>query len=227
MNRNLKRLNCLKQPALLCLLLAMALLCGCMPAGGAAPAAEDGPGLAVVTLPPAGDTAEPAETPEPAAPAPELTEAPETQEPEPETAADPAPGPEAVPTEEPVPFPEPEPEPTPEPEDVTEDGEYSSPEEVAEYLHRFGHLPGNYISKREAQDLGWNSREGNLWEVAPGKSIGGDSFGNREGLLPQGRYHECDVNFDGGFRGSERLIYGEDGSIWYTSDHYESFTQLY
>ena len=110
---------------------------------------------------------------------------------------------------------------------ITEDGEYSSPGEVAEYIHTYGKLPGNFITKNKARDLGWDSSKGNLWDVAPGKSIGGDRFGNYEGLLPDGKYRECDVNYAGGYRGAERLIYGEDGSVWYTSDHYQSFTQLY
>lgn len=119
------------------------------------------------------------------------------------------------------------PEDEPLPSSVEKDGSYTTPEDVAEYIHTFGTLPENFITKREAMTLGWLSSEGNLWEVAPGKSIGGDNFGNREGLLPEGRYHECDVNYEGGFRGSERLIYGEDGGIWYTGDHYVSFEQLY
>ena len=110
---------------------------------------------------------------------------------------------------------------------ITQDGEYSSPEDVAEYLHTYGKLPGNFITKNAARDLGWDSSKGNLWDVAPGKSIGGDYFGNYEGLLPEGKYRECDVNYAGGYRGAERLIYGEDGSVWYTNDHYQSFTQLY
>ena len=63
--------------------------------------------------------------------------------------------------------------------------------------------------------------------MAPGKSIGGDRFGNYEGLLPDGNYRECDVNYEGGYRGAERLIYDQNGSVYYTNDHYESFTQLY
>lgn len=110
---------------------------------------------------------------------------------------------------------------------VEKDGSYTSPEDVAEYIHTFGTLPDNFITKKEAQALGWVSSEGNLWDVAPEKSIGGDYFGNREGLLPEGNYHECDVNYTGGYRGSERIIYGDDGSIWYTNDHYQSFEQLY
>lgn len=114
--------------------------------------------------------------------------------------------------------------------DISEDGEYSSKEEVAEYIHLYNHLPDNYITKKEAKELGWVSSWGNLWEVAPGKSIGGDSFGNREGLLPEkkGRkYYECDIDFDGEYRNGKRIIYSNDGLVYYTEDHYESFEQLY
>ena len=119
------------------------------------------------------------------------------------------------------------PEDEPLPESVEKDGSYTSPEDVAGYIHTFGTLPENFITKKEAQNLGWNSSEGNLWDVAPGKSIGGDKFGSREGLLPDGSYHECDVNYQGGYRGAERLIYSDSGEIYYTNDHYKTFTQLY
>ena len=74
---------------------------------------------------------------------------------------------------------------------ITEDllveyGEYySDPYEVALYLHVFCELPWNFITKDEASDIGWVSNRGNLWDVAYGFSIGGDKFGNREGLLPK------------------------------------------
>lgn len=111
---------------------------------------------------------------------------------------------------------------------VSEDGAYTSPEEVAAYIDEFDKLPENFISKSEAEDLGWVSSEGNLWEVAEGMSIGGDYFGNYEGLLPEeDEYREADVNYDGGFRGAERIIFSDDGDIYYTDDHYESFEQLY
>lgn len=113
---------------------------------------------------------------------------------------------------------------------VEESGEYSSKDEVALYIHTYGHLPSNYITKNEAKDLGWDSSKGNLWVVAPGKSIGGDKFGNREGLLPKAdkrQYYECDIDFDGGYRNEKRIIYSNDGLIYYTGDHYNSFTQLY
>ena len=66
--------------------------------------------------------------------------------------------------------------------------------------------------------------------MAAGMSLGGDPFGNREGLLPEDgarRYYECDVGYRGGARGPERLVYSDDGLIFYTADHYESFTRLY
>ena len=113
---------------------------------------------------------------------------------------------------------------------LAEDGSYTSPDDVAEYLHFYGHLPDNFITKNEARDLGWDSQAGNLDEVAPGMSIGGDTFGNREGLLPKAdgrKYYECDVNYEGGYRGEERIVYSSDGLIFYTDDHYESFEQLY
>ena len=119
------------------------------------------------------------------------------------------------------------PEDEPLPASVEKDGSYTSPEDVAAYIHTFSTLPSNFITKKQAQALGWDNKQGNLADVAPGKSIGGDTFGNREGLLPDGKYHECDVNYTGGFRGSERIIYSDDGRIYYTNDHYQTFEQLY
>ncbi len=113
---------------------------------------------------------------------------------------------------------------------LAEDGSYTTPEDVAEYLHFYGHLPDNFITKSEAQQKGWESNKGNLDEVAPGMSIGGDTFGNREGSLPKAdgrKYYECDVNYEGGYRGGERIVYSNDGLIFYTDDHYETFEQLY
>ncbi len=120
-------------------------------------------------------------------------------------------------------------EPETKPSGVREDGEYTSKEEVAEYIYIYGHLPSNYITKSEAEDFGWKSM-GNLDKVAPGKSIGGDKFGNREGLLPtaKGRkYYECDIDYKKGSRNAKRIIFSNDGLIYYTDDHYESFELLY
>ena len=114
---------------------------------------------------------------------------------------------------------------------IVEYGEsYYSKDEVALYLYAFCELPPNYITKNEAMALGWDSRKGNLWDVAPGACIGGDRFGNYEGALPRQRgrqYYECDVNYEGGFRDEYRIIFSSDGLIYYTEDHYETFTLLY
>ena len=111
---------------------------------------------------------------------------------------------------------------------IDENGTFTSKNDVALYLHTYGKLPSNYITKAEAQALGWKS--GDLWKYAPGKSIGGDEFYNREGLLPKksGRkWYECDIGYAGGNRNSTRIVWSTDGLIYYTDDHYESFTQLY
>ncbi len=113
--------------------------------------------------------------------------------------------------------------------EIERDGEYSKPEDVAEYLRIYNQLPNNYITKKEAASLGWESQRGNLWDVTDGMSIGGDIFGNREGRLPEAagrKWYECDVNYNGGFRGEERLVYSSDGLIYYTSDHYQTFTEI-
>ena len=105
------------------------------------------------------------------------------------------------------------------------DGIYDSKEDVALYLHTYGELPSNYITKREARSLGWKG--GSLEDYAPGKCIGGDVFGNYEKRLPEDTYHECDIDTLGaGSRGPERLVYSDD-EIYYTGDHYRSFVQLY
>lgn len=112
---------------------------------------------------------------------------------------------------------------------IAEDGSYTSKEDVALYLHTYGHLPDNYMTKDEARALGWQSK-GTLDEVAPGKSIGGDYFGNYEGILPDepGReYHECDIDYVSGNRNAKRIVYSNDGNIYYTEDHYNTFEHLY
>lgn len=113
---------------------------------------------------------------------------------------------------------------------VTEDGQYTSKDEVALYLHTYGHLPSNYISKTKARNKGWVATEGNLWDVCPGMSIGGSEYYNDEDQLPDARrrrWTECDINYHGGYRGAERIVFSNDGLIYYTPDHYRTFEQLY
>ena len=114
-------------------------------------------------------------------------------------------------------------------EQLDVDGSYTTAEDVALYLHTYGCLPQNFITKEEARELGWEG--GGLEEIAPGMCIGGDRFGNYEGLLPEaeGRtYYECDIDTLGAdSRGAKRIVFSSDGLIYYTEDHYESFTLLY
>lgn len=112
---------------------------------------------------------------------------------------------------------------------MSESGTYTSKDEVAEYLYLYGHLPDNFITKKEAQALGWEG--GSLEPYAPGMCIGGSRFGNYEGLLPEkeGRtYTECDIDTLGAdARGAKRIVFSNDGLIYYTEDHYESFELLH
>ena len=113
---------------------------------------------------------------------------------------------------------------------VDEDGEYTSMTEVAAYIHLYGKLPSNFISKTKAKNQGWIQSEGNLQDVLPGKSIGGSRFYNDEGILPEedGReYTECDIDYNGGKRNAKRIVFSNDGLVFYTEDHYETYIQLY
>lgn len=121
--------------------------------------------------------------------------------------------------------------PTSEPSEakIDEDGTYTSKDDVALYIHTYGHLPKNFVTKSEARAKGWEG--GSLEDYFPGCSIGGDKFGNREGALPKknGRtYTECDIDTKGKkSRGAKRIVFSNDGLIYYTDDHYETFTLLY
>ena len=121
------------------------------------------------------------------------------------------------------------PEEAPEMPALAEDGTYTGKDDVALYLYTYGHLPDNFITKKEAQNLGWSG--GSLEPYAPGKCIGGSRFGNYEGILPDapGRtWTECDIDTLGAEkRGAKRIVFSNDGLIYYTEDHYETFTLLY
>ena len=112
---------------------------------------------------------------------------------------------------------------------LPEDDAYTTKDDVALYLYQYGQLPSNFMTKKEAQNLGWQG--GSLEPFAPGMCIGGNHFGNYEGLLPEadGRdYTECDIDTLGAdSRGAKRIVFSNDGLIYYTDDHYESFTLLY
>jgi hypothetical protein len=101
---------------------------------------------------------------------------------------------------------------------------------VADHIKKYNRLSDNFITKKEAKKLGWNPARGNLWDVATGKSIGGDVFHNREKKLPvkRGRsWYEADINYKGGKRGKYRIIFSSDGLIYKTEDHYRTFTRIH
>ena len=206
MKKNLSRL--------LTLFLALALLSGCVPAVSApsaeteyvspAPEAEGLPELALLTPEPEGTASE--------------SEGSETEDP-------------FYPTDTPSPTEAPTntPRPTATPVPLDEHGSYTRRDDVALFIHIYGRLPDNFISKTKARKLGWTG--GSLEPYAPGKCIGGGVFANSELLLPEapGRiYHECDIDTLGKrSRGAKRIVWSNDGLIYYTDDHYESFTLLY
>ena len=166
----------------------------------------------------------PVQTPPPAVPTSTpvleaVTPTPEAEEPPASAETPPA---ETAPVETP-------PAETPTEAALSEDGSYTTKEDVALYIHLYGRLPDNFITKREAEQLGWSG--GALEPYAPGMCIGGNRFGNYEGLLPEadGRsYTECDIDTLGASkRGAKRIVFSNDGLIYYTEDHYESFELLY
>ena len=108
--------------------------------------------------------------------------------------------------------------------EVVRDGEYTSKDDVARYIKQFGALPRNFITKSQARALGW--RGGPLESYAPGKSIGGDRFGNYERRLPAGSYRECDIDTRGKPRGAKRIVFTPERRVYYTDDHYKTFKEV-
>ncbi len=97
---------------------------------------------------------------------------------------------------------------------------------VIDYVKKNHQLPSYYITKNEAKKLGWDPSKGNLCEVLPGKAIGGDRFGNREGQLPKNKkYYEADVNYHCGNRNADRIIFTQNGEVYLTKNHYKSFSK--
>ncbi|WP_305514248.1 MULTISPECIES: ribonuclease domain-containing protein [unclassified Methanobrevibacter] len=110
---------------------------------------------------------------------------------------------------------------------VVEGGEYCTVDEVSSYIKEFHKLPGNYITKSEARELGWHG--GPLKKYAPGKSIGGDTFTNRQHVLPDSdsKYIECDIDANGTIRGAKRIVYNTgDYKVYYTENHYNTFEEV-
>jgi len=117
---------------------------------------------------------------------------------------------------------------------ILETGIYTAKDSVATYIYLFHKLPSNYVNKATGQTL-YENETGNTfskWNFNPwtllGVMIGGDIFYNNEGLLPsENSYRECDVDYHDSSRGTKRLIYTLNGIVYYTANHYESFTKIY
>lgn len=113
---------------------------------------------------------------------------------------------------------------------IDRNGSYTSKKDVALYIHTYGKLPGNFISKTKARKAGWVPSKGNLQTVCPGKSIGGSVFYNDDRKLPDAKgrtWYECDIDYHGGTRNAKRIVFSNDGLIYYTGNHYKSFERLY
>ncbi len=89
-------------------------------------------------------------------------------------------------------------------------------------------LPDYYISKEDALAIGWKLSK---WpsNFVPGKTITAGLYKNLDGHLPQatGRiWHEADINYKTGKRNSQRVLWSNDGLIFVTYDHYETFYEI-
>lgn len=97
------------------------------------------------------------------------------------------------------------------------------------YIKILKKLPPSYITKAVAEQYGWKPGLVHLDKVALGKMIGGDEYFNREGKLPTApgrKWYEADINYSGGKRNSERILYSNDGLIFVTYDHYVTYKEI-
>ena len=117
-----------------------------------------------------------------------------------------------------------------EPEVTVTPGPLEAAQELADYIFEYGELPENYVTKKQAKEMGWPARYRYVGDIAPGLTIGGDYFGNYERKLPvvKGRkYYEADCFYQGRSRNEYRIIYSNDGHVWFTGDHYNTFVELF
>lgn len=97
------------------------------------------------------------------------------------------------------------------------------------YLKYLKRLPPYYISKLHATYYGWISKILNLDTIAPRKMMGGDEYFNRDAKLPSlpgKKWYEADINYTGGMRNNQRILYSSDGLIFVMYDHYLTFIEI-
>lgn len=96
------------------------------------------------------------------------------------------------------------------------------------YLIEYGQLPNNFITKGSQET--WMVRR-QFRTLRPRQMYWRRLFWQLRKSSPvvSGRtYHECDIDtLNAKSRGAKRIIYSDDGQIYYTDNHYKSFTLLY
>lgn len=96
------------------------------------------------------------------------------------------------------------------------------------YLKYYGVLPDYYITREELRELGW-SRGNTPDKIAPGKMVFGGIYHNYNGHLPSAPnriWYEADFNYTSGIRNGCRILYSNDGLIFATYNHYETFYEI-
>ncbi len=97
------------------------------------------------------------------------------------------------------------------------------------WMYYLNELPDYYITKTEAYEMGWNNLKGNLAKVAPNHMIFGGVYKNKNKVLPdrEGRiWYEADINYTNGYRNRQRVVFSNDGLIFATYDHYDTFIEV-
>lgn len=97
------------------------------------------------------------------------------------------------------------------------------------WLAYYGILPDYYISDSDLRALGWKNGKPPK-RFAPGKMYCGGVYDNDNGHLPSvpGRvWYEADINYYEGRRNQHRILFSNDGLIFVTYDHYQTFYEIY
>ena len=97
------------------------------------------------------------------------------------------------------------------------------------YIKYYKTLPDYYITSKTAKAKGWNPKSGNLDKVAPDCMLFGGVYSNKDGRLPDsyGRvWYEADINYISGYRNKSRLLFSNDGLIFVTYNHYQTFCEV-
>ena len=96
------------------------------------------------------------------------------------------------------------------------------------WIKQFDELPEYYITEAELLKLGWR-RGKSPAKYAPGKmaTMGIYLNGNKHLPTAPGRiWYEADINYYSGKRNRHRLLWSNDGLIFVTYDHYETFLEI-